>query len=388
MENCLSFDFATAQRIVFGSGKIAELGNITVSFGRRVLLVRGKHLTGLETVQSDLERLGLEVSPFIVNGEPDIACIEAGIQSAREARCDVVIAVGGGSVLDAGKALAALAVNEGPILDYLEVVGKGLPLTKSPLPLIAVPTTAGTGSEVTRNAVVTVPQQRVKVSLRSPLMLPKVAIVDPLLTVSLPPAITASSGMDALTQVLEPFVSRKANPMVDLFCQEGLTHAAGSLLTAYQHGTDVKARQSMAWASLLGGLSLANAGLGAVHGFAGPLGGLFDAPHGALCAALLAAVVRVNVETLLASQPDHPAVQRYQKIAHILTSDPGAAIAQGVDWLERLTRELEIPGLRAYGVTPADFSIIIEKAVVSSSMKGNPVALSPKELTRILEMAM
>lgn len=383
----MNFDFATAGRIIFGKGKIDEVPRLAADCGRRILLVRGKKATGLEPFFDRLERAGLSVSPFVVSGEPAVRDVEAGARLAGETQSQVVVAIGGGSVLDAGKAIAALATNDGPILDYLEVVGKGLPLTRPCLPVIAVPTTAGTGSEVTRNAVMTVPEQRVKVSLRSPGMLPRVAVIDPLLTLSLPPEITASSGMDALTQVLEPYVSRKANPLVDLFCQEGLRRAAGSLQTACEHGDDIEARENMVFTSLLGGLALANAGLGAVHGFAGPLGGYYNAPHGALCAALLAPVVRVNIETLRGASPRHPVLARYLQIAQWLTDNPQANLEDGIRWLENLTRSLNIPGLRAYGVSPQDYSTLIEKAAASSSMKGNPADLTSREMRRILEMA-
>ncbi|GAP14762.1 alcohol dehydrogenase, class IV [Longilinea arvoryzae] len=383
----MNFDFATANRILFGNGKVHEVARIVASYGRQTLLIHGRHAAGVETLRSDLESAGVNVVDYISSGEPDVPSIERGVQSAREKQIEVVIAIGGGSVLDTGKAVAALVANDRPILDYLEVVGQGLPLIKPVLPVIAIPTTAGTGSEVSRNAVISVPEKRVKVSLRSPAMLPKVAVVDPQLTLSLPPVITANSGLDALTQVLEPYVSRKANPMTDLFCKEGLQLAARSLRAAYEHGDDLTAREGMSWASLLGGLALANAGLGAVHGFAGPLGGLYDAPHGALCAALLAPVMRVNSETFLRTQPDHPAVARYADIACFLTGNPAARIEDGIQWLEDLTQALNIARLRAFGISPRDFQLIIEKASVSSSMKGNPIELSSSELLRILEMA-
>lgn len=384
----MNIDFATANRILVGSGKVREVRKIAVEFGRRVLLVRGKHATGIDLLRADLEKDGYEVIEYLVSGEPDIRVVESGVQQVRDVGGEIVIAAGGGSVLDAGKAIAGLALNDGPILDYLEVVGKGLPLTKPVLPLIAIPTTAGTGSEVTRNAVITVPERRVKVSLRSPKLLPKLAVVDPQLTLTLPPAVTASSGMDALTQVLEPFVSKKANPLTDLFCQEGLQQAGRYLLMACEHGDNLAAREAMSWVSILGGLSLANAGLGAVHGFAGPLGGLFEAPHGAICAALLPSVVQVNYEILAKNQPGHPAAARYAKIAQLLTNDPGASIADGVRWLEDLVNRLHIAPLRSYGISTRDFPLIVEKAAASSSMKGNLVELSAQDLVRILEMAL
>lgn len=384
----MNFDFATAQRILFGNGKVHEVTRLAADFGRQAFVVRGMHAANVDELITDLHAAGLDTTSFYVRREPDIQMIETAVQAAREMHADVIIAIGGGSVLDVGKAVAALLRNDRPILDYLEVVGQGLALTQPVLPVIAVPTTAGTGSEVTRNAVISVPEKRVKVSLRSPAMLPRVAVIDPQLALGLPAGVTASSGMDALTQVLEPFVSRKANPLTDLFCREGLQRVAGNLQTAYDHGDDLAAREGMAWASLLGGLGLANAGLGAVHGFAGPLGGLYDAPHGALCAALLAPVVRINSEALLQRQPDHPAFARYAEIARILTANPAAGSEDGIRWLEELAQTLHIDRLSAFGITRRDFPLIIEKAAASSSMKGNPVDLTFDELLKILEMAL
>ena len=213
--------------------------------------------------------------------------VRQGVELARREQCDLVIAFGGGSAIDAGKAIAALLANGGELTDYLEVIGKGQPLRHPSVPFIAVPTTAGTGSEVTRNAVLASAEHQVKVSMRSPLMLPRLAVVDPELTLELPPAVTASTGLDALTQLIEPYVSIRANPLTDGFCLEGLRRVSRSLRRAYHAGRDITAREDMSLASLLGGLALANAGLGVVHGFAAPVGGMFHAPHGAICAALL-----------------------------------------------------------------------------------------------------
>ncbi len=244
---------------------------------------------------------------------------------------DLVVGMGGGSVIDAAKAIAALLTNPGDPLDYLEVIGRGLPLANACAPMMAIPTTAGTGAEVTRNAVLASPAHRVKVSLRSASMLPDVAIVDPELTLSMPPAVTAATGLDALTQCLEPFVSHLATPLTDGFCREGLARAARSLRRAYHHGSDVAARRDMALASLCGGLALANAKLGAVHGFAGPIGGMFDAPHGAVCARLLPLVMTANVRALEERSPNSPALVRYAEVAKIVTGDADASIADGVD---------------------------------------------------------
>jgi alcohol dehydrogenase class IV len=299
-----------------------------------------------------------------------------------------VLGFGGGSALDTGKAIAALLTNRGDPLDYLEVIGRGEPLTQPAAPYIAIPTTAGTGAEVTRNAVLLSPQHGVKVSLRSPLMLPRLALVDPELTHSLPPEITASTGLDAFTQVMEPYVSNKANPLTDGLCREGMRLAGRSLRRAYEHGDDPAAREDMAVVSLFGGLALANAKLGAVHGFAGPLGGMFPGPHGAICARLLPYVMEVNVRALQNRALGHPALRRYDEIARILTRDDSATASDGVAWVQELCEALQVPPLATYGLTQADFPTLIQKSVVASSMQGNPIKLSTEEMEEILTRAL
>jgi len=380
----ISFEFATAGRIIFGAGKINELGKlIGESSAKHLLLVCGYSSDAIPRVREILSQCAISVTEFQVHGEPTVAVIRDGIQAAHN--CDMVIGLGGGSVLDAGKAIAALVTNSGDVTDYLEGIGKGLVLANAPLPYIAIPTTAGTGSEVTRNAVIESPEQNVKVSLRSPWMLPRIALVDPELTYSLPPPITASSGLDALTQLIEPFVSIKANPMTDAICREGLSHAARSLRRAYENGADKEARAGMALASLFGGLALANAALGAVHGFAGPLGGMLHAPHGALCARLLPLVMEANINALAARQPGHPAQARYAEIAQILTEDKNATALDGLEWVRNVLSTLQIPPLSAYGLGKAHFSEAVEKTMKANSFKGNPIALNQEELITILE---
>jgi alcohol dehydrogenase class IV len=325
--------------------------------------------------------------PFAVAGEPTIDLVRDGSRLARAQACDVVVAIGGGSVLDAGKALAALMMNTDDPLEYLEVVGRGQPLKYTPSPMIAIPTTAGTGSEVTRNAVLASPAHRVKASLRSASMLPRLALVDPELTWGLPPAITASTGLDALTQLIEPYVSTRANAMTDLYCVEGMKHAATALPRAYADGTDHDARRDMAWASLLGGLSLANAGLGAVHGFAAPIGGMWTAPHGAVCAAVLPHAMDVTVRALRQRAPGSDSLRRYDEVARLLTGNPHAAAADAVKWIAEVCRRLEIPPLRTYGVRPEDFAVLAEKAAKASSMQANPIVLTAEELTEIITRA-
>jgi alcohol dehydrogenase class IV len=331
---------------------------------------------------------GIGISIFSVKGEPTTDVVSLGTEQARDRACDLVIGFGGGSVLDTGKAIAALLTNDGQLMDYLEVIGKGRPLARRPAPYIAIPTTAGTGAEVTRNAVLASPEHRVKVSLRSPLMLPRLALVDPELTYTLPPGVTASTGLDAFTQVVEPFVSNKANPLTDALCREGMARAARSLQPAYEDGDDRDARQDMAIVSLFGGLSLANAKLGAVHGFAGPLGGMFPAPHGTICARLLPHVMRVNVRALQERVPGSPALGRYDEIAQILTGERQATAENGVAWVQQLCQALNVPPLSAYGLGREDFPTLIEKASVASSMQGNPVQLTLEEMTEILEGAL
>jgi alcohol dehydrogenase class IV len=322
-----------------------------------------------------------------VTGEPTIDMAQAATTLARHAAAHVVLAIGGGSVLDTGKVVAALLTNEGDLSDYLEVVCKGRPLQNPAAPCIAVPTTAGTGAEVTYNAVLGVPDQRVKVSIRSPLMLPRWAIVDPLLTHSMPPALTASTGLDALTQLIEAFVSNKANPLTDGVCREGLQRAGRSLQRAFEDGSDANAREDMSLASLFSGMALANAKLGAVHGFAGPLGGMTNAPHGVICGKLLPHVMKANVQALQNRVPDSPTLARFDEVARILTGRSTAGASDAVVWIRELCTTLGLPGLRRYGLSENDFPAVAAKAKNASSMKGNPIELSDEDLINILRQA-
>jgi len=384
----MGFEFATATRIVFGAGKLKKVGSLISGMGWRAMVVIGRDL---EKAQPLLELLAAsEVIPtvFMVPGEPSVDLVRRGLELARQEDCDLVVGFGGGSALDAGKAIAALLTNPGEIFDYLEVIGRGQPLDQPPVPFIAIPTTAGTGAEVTRNAVLKSTEHRVKVSLRSPAMLPRLAVVDPELTYSMPPEVTASTGLDALTQVLEPYVSNKSNPLTDALCKEGMSRAARSLRRAYQLGDDPQARQDMSLVSLFGGLALANAKLGAVHGFAGPLGGMFPAPHGVVCARLLPYVMETNVGALRVRDTHNPALDRYAEVARILTGDPQARAEDGVAWVQGLCQALHVPPLSTYGLRSEDFPAVIEKSARASSMKGNPIKLSTQEMQAILEQAL
>ena len=380
MSGSTPFEFATATRIIFGAGKLTEAAPTAATLGKHALVVTGSNPDRAQKLLEALREEGLKSTIHSVTGEPKIADAQAGTECARQNECDVVIGFGGGSAIDAGKAIAALCTNPGEPLDYLEVIGKGQPLTQPPAPFIAIPTTAGTGAEVTRNAVLASPEDRVKVSLRHPLMLPKLAIVDPQLTHDLPPETTAATGLDALTQLIEPFTCNRANPMTDALCREAIPRAARSLQRACENPTPA-CREDMALASLHGGLALANSGLGAVHGFAAPIGGMFEAPHGAVCAALLPHVMAANLKAL-------PEENRYNETAHLLTDNPDASAQEGINWVKNLVEKLNIPGLSTYGITENDFPSIIEKALEASSMKANSVSLSNDELSGILRASL
>jgi alcohol dehydrogenase class IV len=382
------FQFATATQIVFGAGALAELPRLTRGFGTRVWLVLGQSERHGADVRSRLEADGRSVAVGRVTGEPTVEDVVALVEAARAGGCEWVLAVGGGSVLDAGKALAALLANPGDPLDFLEVVGRGRPLARPPLPFVAVPTTSGTGAEVTKNAVLASTQHGVKVSLRHDSMLPRLALVDPALTLSKPPALTAATGLDALTQVLEPFVSCQHNPLTDALAREGMRRGARALRRAYHDGSDLEARTDMALTSVLGGLCLANAKLGAVHGFAGPIGGMFPAPHGAVCARLLPLVVERNIQALRARAGDPSALERYAEVARILTGRAEAQAEDAAPWLAELVDELRVPSLSQYGLTGSAIPDLVPKARRASSMQGNPIVLTEEELTATLEAAL
>ena len=421
----MTFEFATAGRILFGSGTLAQAAPAAAGLGRRALVVIDRESEQAQTLLKSLHQEGVGTELYTFSGEPTVVAACEAAQRARAAKCDLVIGFGGGSAMDLAKAAAALMTNPGDPFDYLEVIGKGLPLTERPAPCIAIPTTAGTGAEVTKNAVLASPEHRVKVSMRHPLMMPVLAIVDPECTISMPPAVTAATGLDALTQLLESFISKKANPMTDGFCREGLPRAVRSLRRAFENGSDIKAREEMALASLFGGLALANAGLGAVHGFAAPIGGMFDAPHGMVCAALLPHVMKANLtalcdhvsESIVGQASLYPeslcslgeagdtrsrirearptrkedeciyyrALERLTEFAQLTG---GATAEDGIKWIAGLCRDLQVPPLSALGVAEKDFSALVANAQRASSMKTNPVELMAEELTQILHAAL
>ncbi len=378
-----SFELSLPPRISFGPGRVADLAGIVAGLGSRVLVVTGATPARVQAVIAPLRAGADALEVVTVAGEPTVADARAAAAAGRALAADVVVAIGGGSPIDLAKAAAMLLGNGGDPMDYIEVVGRGQPITRAPVPLVAVPTTAGTGAEVTANAVLAVPEQGVKASLRHPLMIPRHAVVDPELTRDCPPAVTAASGMDALTQCLEPYVSHRANRMTDSWARMGMMAAGRSLVAAYWDGADLAARTDMSLCSLLGGLSLANAKLGAVHGFAGVIGGMTDAPHGAICAALLGPVCQANL-----ARADPRLTARFDQVAACLTGVPDATAEDGLHWIEHTCALLEIPSLSAHGLSDKDTDEVVSKAARASSMAGNPVVLTPDELAKVFRAAL
>lgn len=377
-----AFAFATADMIRFGRGEAVQAVPALVALGKTVLLVTGATPARVGWLKDALEAEGVAVTVFSVAKEPDVALIESGVAVARVAQATAVITIGGGAVIDAGKAIAALTPATRPMLDHLEVVGQGLPLDVAPLPFAALPTTAGTGAEVTKNAVISVPDAQRKVSLRDPRMLPTLAIVDPALTDNCPRGVTLASGLDAVTQVIEPYLSSKANPLTDTICRDAIPKG----LVAIQQimaSEDPDARDALAWVSMCGGLALANSGLGVAHGLAGPLGGLTNAAHGAICGALLPHGLRANAEA-----GNDPVLQvRIAEVQGWIAQAFGGAAEDAVETLHHWSRKAGLPGLDAQGITEATRAKAARDAVSSSSMKANPVALTEEQLLNLMERA-
>ena len=384
----LAFEFATAGRIVFGRGVSSQAASAIRALGERALVVvgrdPGRHAERLERFRA----AGLIVSILCVPGEPTIEMVREGTRLAREQRTDVVVGMGGGSALDAAKAIAILTTHPGDVLDYLEVIGAGKSFDRPGIPMVAIPTTAGTGTEVTRNSVLASPEHGVKASLRSPYLLPRVAVVDPDLSSDMPPDLTARVGFDALTQLIEPFVSTRANPLTDGICRAGLRLASPALRIAVRQGSQAEARQAMAAAAMLSGMALANAGLGVVHGLAGPIGGIVSAPHGAICAALLSSGMEVNVRALRERGTSGESLQRYDELGRLLTASPDATADDGVAWISSLATDVGIRRLTTFGVTTQMVPTIVQRATVASSTRSNPIDLSRDELTEIVERAL
>lgn len=367
-------------RVHFGRGEAAKVAGIACGFGRRVLLVHGRDADRAAWLMRDLRAVGATVLGLSCAGEPDLPMLEAALIEARAFRPDCVVGLGGGAALDLAKALAGLVPQPGPVTDHLEVVGRGLTLVAAPVPFVAVPTTAGTGAEATKNAVIGVPEHRRKVSLRDDRMLARVAVVDPGLTDGCPRGVTLASGLDALTQVIEPYVCSRANPATDALARPAIGMAAMALKRLMQ-GEDPEARDRLAWASLVGGIALANSGLGAVHGLAGVIGGLTGAAHGAICGTLLPFVIEANRRAL---PKVHPSAERLDEVASVLVGIFGAG---GPQALHRWSRDCGLPGLAGLGLRAEDHAAVAEAALSASSMKANPVALSVAELRGVLAAA-
>ncbi|MEJ2306805.1 MAG: iron-containing alcohol dehydrogenase [candidate division WOR-3 bacterium] len=339
------FEFATADWIIFGVNSAKRIADNALTLGNKPLIVTGENQNRCKFLLDDFTKKNIKLEIFSVNGEPTTKVVTECLNLAKRIKTDVIIGIGGGSAIDTGKAVSALITNGGELLDYLEVIGRGKPITKATIPFIAVPTTAGTGTEVTKNAVIKSNEHSVKVSLRSPFMLPDIAILDPVLTYSMPKKVTASTGLDAFTQVMEPYVSIKANMLTDAICKEGLKRISRSLLKAFNNPADAKAREDMCIGSLFGGIALANAKLGAVHGFAGPMGGMIDVPHGVVCGILLPYVIKANIKALQERKPNSVVFKKYEKVAKIVTKKEKAKPKDLILWTDELYEKLNMPHL-------------------------------------------
>ncbi|MDQ8185197.1 iron-containing alcohol dehydrogenase [Pelagicoccus sp. SDUM812002] len=384
----MSFSFATSNNIQFGEGIAKTIPSLLDGSLSPLFVLTGSDSKRYAQLIGLLTQSGFEVFIHPIAGEPDVKSVTIASDSAREASAKCVIAIGGGSVLDTGKAVAALVTNEGQLIDYLEGVGKGKTLSEKSLPFMAVPTTAGTGAEVTRNSVIGVPKAGVKVSLRSASMLPTWAVVDPELTYKLPPEIAAYTGMDALIQCLEAYLSKFSNPLTDGIAREGLRLAARSIRSACKEELDTEAKSDLCAASLCGGIALANAKLGSIHGFAGPLGGMIPAPHGAICASLLISCFSANLRAFDTRDKDNPSRAKMDDVATLLTGNPQAKASYALAWFESLCNDLPLKSLGELGLEHSQIEEAARKSAKSSSMKGNPIELTKFELVEILEAAL
>jgi alcohol dehydrogenase class IV len=372
------------------------MGELAAELGSAAVVVTNAGEPGdggpADRLRDHLAEAGVRSVFWRQRGEPKIDDVDAAAQLARQEHCDLAIGLGGGSAVDVAKAVAGLLTNGGSPLDYMEVIGKGRKLTQPAAPWIAVPTTAGTGAEVTRNAVLGSPERKFKASLRSPHLMARVALLDAELGVGVRPGVTASSGMDALCQLIESYTSNRAQPITDALAVKGIMLAATALPRVVADGSDVDAREHMALAALLSGMTLANAGLGAVHGFAAPLGANFPVPHGTVCAALLPHVMQANVDALRAEAAGHPHLGRYARIGRTLTDRQDLpdqeAIDAGIEFTQRLVDQLNIPRLGTCGLTPDAVTELVALARKASSMRYNPVVLSEEALREILLRAL
>lgn len=387
----MAFELFPIPRILFGAGELRRLPELTPSLGTHALVVyNGKSLDRLQQV---LQTTTLSTTPLRQSGEPTAQQVDAATDLARSAGCDCLIGLGGGSAIDAAKAVAGLLTNGGQAVHYMEVVGQGRKIMKVAAPWLAIPTTAGTGAEVTRNAVIGLPDKKFKASIRSEHLLPRAVLVDPELALEVPPQVTASSGMDALCQLIESYTSTNANPLTDILVQAAISRAVDALPRIFRDGHDLDARANMALAALYSGIALTNAGLGAVHGFAAPLGANFPIPHGTICAALLPHVLRQNIEEARRNAV-HRALARYYRLGRVLvmagTTIPGMDIGADycVPFTQQLVHDLQIPPLNTFGLTESHIPDMVTLARKSSSMRYNPVTLSDEALSTALRAAM
>jgi alcohol dehydrogenase class IV len=354
-----AFEFFNLPRIIFGAGTATRAAELVRALGQKPLVVHNGPVPSFVTGMFVRQR-----------GEPTVTGVGAAVELAHQRGCDVLVAVGGGSAIDTAKAVAGLITNGGTALDYMEVVGYGKKIDRPALPWIAVPTTAGTGAEVTRNAVVGSAEHKFKASIRSELLLPRLVVIDPELATGVPRQVTAASGMDALCQCIESFVSKNASPVTDALARRGADLARENLRHAYERGGDIDARAAMAACALISGITLTNAGLGAVHGFAAPLGANFPVPHGVACAALLPGVIRANLEEAR-RQSRTDVVNKYHSLGELA-------------WVRELVRQLGIPRLSQFGIRPGDADAMVQLAKQASSMKYNPVVLPDEVLRDVL----
>lgn len=387
-----AFSVVATPHLYFGTGKISILSAVVKAIGSKMLLITGERsFPGSSFGLNLLEQMhtkGIAIEHYTIAKEPTPMMVDTAVKKFVQYAPDAVVAVGGGSVLDGGKAISAMLPLNEPVKDYLEGVGNRPAHPGVKVPFIAVPTTSGTGSEATKNAVLSqVGEKGYKKSLRHNNFVPNAAIVDPVLTVSCPPSITAACGMDTFTQLLESYLSTAANPLTDALAYEGLKRVSYSLMKAYQEGSNLEARTNMALASYFSGITLANAGLGVVHSFASSIGGFFEIPHGAICSSLIAAANKVTVRKLRSSKSNDVALLKYASIGKMFSIPGDKSDEYYTDLLlsvmETWATEMDIPGLAKAGVTAQDF----EKIVKASDNKNNPVPLDTDEMMEVLEMA-
>ena len=376
-----AFGFQIPRNLKFGRGIARSMVSDIAAYGKRIVLVHGADASRSAWLREALQGAGATVLSASCTNEPDLDALNAALGELRGQEFDAVVMLGGGSVLDFGKALAALLPAGTDPLQHLEVVGQGLPLPAKPLPSVAIPTTAGTGAEMTKNAVIAVPDRRVKVSLRDVDMIPDLAIVDPALTDGCPKSVTLAAGLDAVTQVIEPYLCSAPNPFTDALCQTAIPRGLAAVVRLMEQ-EDEAARDNLALCSVIGGISLANSGLGAVHGFAGPLGGWTGGAHGAICGTLLPHVLAAN-EGLVsdAAKPRFNWVR--EQIADALGCDAHKAFGELANWI----RQQGLPTLADMGLVAEDFPVVARQAMQSSSMRKNPVDLSEGDLVDILTKA-